>query len=110
MATAVGSHLLPMAYWHANDPKACFVYFHEERERAMKWGNSPLCSYSLYRCDSRDLEGLEPHPATPRIWRTAHPVPFSVLTVVERVDRGSTLPGLPEMLEKQARALGTLSV
>lgn len=98
----IGSHLLPMAYWYGNALTASFIYFHEAREGAMKWSNSALCGYSLYRVASSLLTGLEPHPQTPQIWRTKDPVPFSVLEVVERRDNPTTLPGLPEMVRQRA--------
>jgi len=107
VATPVGTHLLPMAYWHANDPKVSFVFFHETREGAMKWGRSPLCGFALYRTDSADVEGLEPHPQTPRIWKTRLPVNFALLDLVERDENPNTLPNLRDMLETRARELGT---
>jgi len=107
MAVPIGTHLLPMAYWHDNDIAVSFVFFHEDRGGAMKWANSPLCGYSLYRLNSEDVNGLEPHPQTPQIWRTASPVPFAALTLVERRDNPTTLPGLPEMVEARAREFGT---
>jgi hypothetical protein len=91
-----------MAYWHQNDPSVSFVYFHETREGAMKWANSPLCGYALYRVDSEDVPGLEPHPQTPKIWRTPEPVPFEDLVLIETRGPDTTLPGLPEMVRARA--------
>jgi hypothetical protein len=107
MSVPVGSHLLPMAYWHQNDLTMSFVYFHEERDRAMTWGRSRMCGYSLYRVDSSIVADLEPHP-TPRVWRTPTPVAFEFLELVERRDNPTTLPGLPEMIQVRAGEHGTL--
>jgi hypothetical protein len=97
-----------MAYWHRNDPSSSFVYFHEQRDEAMRWSSSPLCGFALYSIDSSDVEGLEPHPQTPQIWRTAAPVPFARLTLEDRREDPTTLPGLLSMVEQRARELGTL--
>lgn len=104
----VGTHLLPMAYWHRNHRESSWVFFHQDREKAMKWGNSPLCGYSLYRVDSEKVKGLERHvPST--VWRTRTPVPFSILELVERDENPATLPGLLEMIEQRAQEMGTLT-
>jgi hypothetical protein len=109
MAVPVGTHLVPMAYWYGNEQRASFVYFHEERERAMMWSRARMCGYSLYRVNSEDIKDLEPHPHTPRIWKTRNPVSFDLLELVERDDNPTTLPGLREMLEVRASELGTLT-
>lgn len=108
LCDSVGTHLLPMAYWHRNDPAVSFIYFHEVREQAMRWSSSPLCGFALYSIDSADVEGLEPHPQTPQIWRTAVPVPFSRLVLEDHREDPTTLPGLREALEQRARDLGFL--
>ena len=106
----IGSHLLPMAYWDQNAPASCFVYFHELRDVAMKWANSPLCGYALYRVSSDNVEGLEPHPQTPKVWRTPVPVPFSVLELVEQDLNPTTLPGLTEMIRARAAEYPTVTL
>lgn len=103
----VGSHLLPMAYWHGNPPELSYVFFHELREKAMKWGNSPMCGYSLYCVDSEDVPGLESH-LSPKVWKTRNPVPFHVMELVERDENPTTLPGLMKMIEERAQTFGTL--
>jgi len=107
MSEPIGTHLLPMAYWHDNEPAASFIYFAEERARAMKWSSNRMCGYVLYRIDSANVAGLEQHH-TLGFWKTATPVPFADLEVLERRDNPATLPNLPEMLRARAEEHGTL--
>jgi len=102
MSVPLGSHLLPMAYWHDNARATSFVYFHETREGAMLWSRARMCGYSLYRANSDDLVALTPHPQTPKIWKTRNPVAFELLELIERRDNPTTLPGLPEMIQARA--------
>jgi len=101
MSNAIGTHLLPMAYWHGNDARVSFIYFHELREKAMKWSSNRMCGYVLYRISSEDIDGLESH-RTPQIWRTKNPIPFTAFEILERRDNPTTLPGLPEMIHERA--------